>query len=43
MDDSPRPLIEHLTELRQRLFWALGAWLLFALVAGYWAKDVFQI
>ena len=43
MDDSPRPLIEHLSELRQRLFWALGAWLLFAVVAGYWAKDVFEI
>ena len=43
MDDSPRPLIEHLSELRQRLFWALGAWLLLAVVAGYWARDVFEI
>ncbi len=43
MDDSPRPLIEHLSELRQRLFWALGAWLLLAVVAGYWAREVFEI
>ena len=43
MDDSPRPLTEHLEELRTRLFWTLGTWALFALVAGYWAKDVFEL
>ncbi|MEE9280044.1 MAG: twin-arginine translocase subunit TatC [Myxococcota bacterium] len=43
MNDTPRPLTEHLTELRQRLFWALGTWLVFAIVAGYWARDVFEI
>lgn len=43
MDDAPRPLTEHLSELRQRLFWALGSWLLFACIAGYWARDVFEI
>ena len=43
MDDSPRPLTEHLTELRHRLFWALGTWLVLAIVAGYWARDVFEI
>ncbi len=43
MDDTPRPLTEHLTELRQRLFWALGTWLVCAIVAGYWARDVFEI
>ncbi|MFQ5513891.1 MAG: twin-arginine translocase subunit TatC [Myxococcota bacterium] len=43
MDDVPRPLIEHLDELRRRLFWALGSWALCAAVAGYWVKDVFRI
>jgi sec-independent protein translocase protein TatC len=43
MDDTPRPITEHLEELRRRLFWVLGAWTACALVAGYWAKDVFEI
>jgi sec-independent protein translocase protein TatC len=43
MDDTPRPLIEHLSELRRRLFWGLGTWLGFAAIAGYWAKDVYRI
>ena len=43
MNDEPRPLLEHLDELRRRLFWMLGAWAFCAGVAGYWVKDVFQI
>jgi sec-independent protein translocase protein TatC len=43
MDDAPRPLTEHLDELRRRLFWMLGAWLGCSGLFGYWAKDVYQI
>jgi len=43
MDDTPRPITEHLEELRKRLFWVLGAWSICALVAGYWARDVFEL
>ena len=42
MDDTPRPLIDHLDELRRRLFWILGAWAVCAGIAGYWVKDVFE-
>ncbi|TDJ03147.1 MAG: twin-arginine translocase subunit TatC [Deltaproteobacteria bacterium] len=43
MDDTPRPLIDHLHELRRRLFWILGTWAIFAGIAGYWVKDVFEL
>ncbi len=43
MVDEPRPLLEHLDELRRRLFWLLGAWAGLALIAGYWHKDVFEL
>ena len=43
MDDQPRPLTEHLAELRRRLFWVVGAWLLAAVVAGFWAREVFEL
>jgi sec-independent protein translocase protein TatC len=43
IDDTPRPLTEHLEELRARLFWALGAWALCSGAAGYYAKDVFEL
>jgi sec-independent protein translocase protein TatC len=43
MDDQPRPLTDHLAELRRRLFWIVGVWLVAALVAGYWARDVFEL
>lgn len=43
MDETPRPLTEHLSELRRRLFWILGAWALCAGVAGLWVRDVFEI
>lgn len=42
MDDTPRPLTEHLDELRRRLFWILGAWALCSAVAGYWVREVFE-
>ncbi len=41
--DEPRPLLEHLEELRNRLFWMLGAWAAFSLIAGYWHKEVFEL
>ncbi len=43
MVDEPRPLLEHLDELRRRLFWLLGAWGGLSLIAGYWHKDVFEL
>ena len=43
MDDPPRPLTEHLHELRRRLFWVLGAWALCSAAAGLVVKDVFRI
>jgi sec-independent protein translocase protein TatC len=43
MDDTPRPLTEHLEELRTRLFWALGTLALAALACGWFARDVFEI
>jgi sec-independent protein translocase protein TatC len=43
MNDQPRPLLEHLEELRTRLFWLIGAWAACSLVCGYWARDVFEL
>ncbi len=43
MDDAPRPLTEHLDELRRRLFWILGTWAVCAAVAGYWVRGVFEL
>ena len=43
MDDTPRPLLEHLEELRKRLFWILGAWALAAGVAGMFYREVFEL
>ncbi len=43
MDDTPRPITEHLDELRRRLSWVLGTWALCAAIAGYWARDVFEL
>jgi sec-independent protein translocase protein TatC len=43
MDDTPRPLTEHLEELRKRLFWVLGALTATSLACGYFARDVFEI
>lgn len=43
MDDSPRPITDHLGELRRRLFWVLGSWGVCAALAGSRAKDVFEL
>lgn len=43
MDDEPRPILEHLDELRRRLFWVIGTWIVLALAAGWFVRDVFQI
>jgi len=43
MDDAPRPITDHLGELRRRLFWVLGSWGICAAVAGSRAKEVFEL
>ena len=43
MDDTPRPLTDHLEELRRRLFWALGTWLGAAALTGLWVKLAFEL
>ena len=43
MDDTPRPLLEHLEELRLRLFWVLGAWAVASLAASFFSKELFGI
>jgi sec-independent protein translocase protein TatC len=43
MTDSPRPLLEHLGELRNRLFWVFGVWGGFTLIALYFSGQTFQI
>jgi sec-independent protein translocase protein TatC len=43
MDDSPRPLTEHLEELRRRLFFVLGTWAVCAGIAGARSKDAFEL
>ena len=43
MDDTPRPLLEHLDELRRRLFWVVGAWALAALLCAAFAEQVFLV
>jgi sec-independent protein translocase protein TatC len=43
MDDTPRPLTEHLEELRRRLFWVLGTWAVFAGAVGWFVRDAFVI
>jgi len=41
--DLPRPITEHLTELRSRLFWVLGAWGISFLAAFSFKEKVFEI
>lgn len=43
MSDQPRPVLEHLEELRHRLFWVIGAWALFSLGASFFPKELFAI
>ena len=43
IDDSKRPLLEHLIELRRRLLWCLAALVFFFFISFYFAKDIFAI
>ncbi len=43
MDDVPRPLVEHLEELRRRLFWVLGCWAAAACALGMAVDRVFIV
>jgi sec-independent protein translocase protein TatC len=43
MTDEPRPVLEHLAELRRRLFVVIGAWALASLGASFWPKELFEI
>ncbi len=43
IEESSAPLIEHLTELRNRLMWALGAFVVMILVIFPFAQDVYDI
>ncbi len=42
MNDQPRPLTSHLEELRNRLYWVVGAWLGLSLIAGAWVEQVYE-
>ncbi len=41
-DDKPMPLLEHLIELRSRLMWSLGAFLLAFLVCYFFSKQIYS-
>ncbi len=43
MDDTPRPIVEHLDELRRRLFRVIGTWVVLAAAAGLFARETFEI
>lgn len=43
MSDEPRPILDHLAELRRRLFWVIGSWALACIAAGFWPKELFGI
>jgi sec-independent protein translocase protein TatC len=43
MDDTPRPILEHLEELRRRLFYVIGGWALAAGIASFFPKELFEI
>ncbi len=43
MSDEPRPILEHLGELRRRLFWVIGAWAIASFGASFWPKELFEI
>lgn len=42
IEDKPQPLIEHLLELRNRLMWAIGGFLIAFLICFYFAKQLFN-
>lgn len=43
MDDTPRPILEHLEELRVRLIWVIGVWTIAGVVASFWSKELFAL
>ena len=43
MDDTPRPFLDHLEELRIRLFWVLGVWAVAGFAASFWSKELFAL
>jgi sec-independent protein translocase protein TatC len=43
MDDTPRPILDHLEELRWRLIWVFGVWTGGSIVASYWSKELFAL
>jgi sec-independent protein translocase protein TatC len=43
MDDTPKPVVEHLDELRRRLFWIVGAWALLTGLAAFGVRDLFEL
>ena len=42
-EDRPMPLIEHLIELRNRLMWAVGGFMIAFLICFYFAKQLFNL
>jgi sec-independent protein translocase protein TatC len=43
MDDTPKPVVDHLDELRKRLFWVIGTWGLITGLAALAVDEVFAI
>jgi sec-independent protein translocase protein TatC len=43
MDDTPRPILEHLEELRWRLIWVFGVWACASIAATFWSKELFAL
>ena len=43
IDESKRPLLDHLIELRRRLLWCLAALVFFFFISFYFAKDIFAV
>ena len=42
-DDQPMPLMAHLIELRSRMMWAIGGFLIAFLVCFFYAKQLFNL
>ena len=41
IDDKPMPLLEHLVELRRRLMWSIGAFLICFMVSYYFSSRIY--